>query len=122
MSKFDTIVCKKDEVQDININQIKLEVHDTYEEDKKTTNFEPSDDVDVVNKIYLDEKLSKTNGHISLLERKYNEFKLQYNKQFVEEILIQKAVETTIQILRDNSLFDSFSNADKVSKDSMFVP
>ena len=89
---------------------------------KVTTKFEPSHDVDNVNKNYLDEKLSKINGYISLLEKKYNEFKLQYNKQFVEEILIQKAVKTTIQILRDNSLFDSFSNADKVLKDSMFVP
>ena len=38
------------------------------------------------------------NGHLSLLEKGYNKVKLQYSKQFVEEILIQRAVETTIQI------------------------
>ena len=29
-SEFDNIVSKKDKVQDMNINQLKLEVHDTY--------------------------------------------------------------------------------------------
>ena len=89
-SEFDGIVSKRDKLQDANINQLKLEVYDTYKKDEKlTTNFEPVDNDDVINKGYLDEKLLKTDGHLSKLEKDYNEFKLQYNKQSVEEILIQ---------------------------------
>ena len=39
-SDYDNIVSKKDKVQDLNINQIKLQVHDTYNKDEKiATNF-----------------------------------------------------------------------------------
>ena len=121
-SEFDNIVSKRDKLQDLNINSLKLEVLDTYKKDEKlTTNFEPVDDSDVINKAYLDEKLIKINGHISKLEKDFNEFKLQYNKQSVEEILIQRAVKTTIQILYDKGLFDNFQNADKVLEDFLFV-
>ena len=114
-SEFDGIVSKRDKLQDANINQLKLEVHDTYKKDEKlTTNFEPTDNSDVINKAYLDEKLKKTDGHISYTEKDYNEFKLQYNKQPVEDILNQRAVKTTIQKLYDKGLIDSFQNADKV--------
>ena len=55
-SEFDGIVSKRDKLQDLNINKLKLEVHDTCKEDEKlTTNFEAVDDV--INKAYLDEKL-----------------------------------------------------------------
>ena len=68
-SEFDGIVSKRDKVQDLNINQLKLEVHDTYKKDQRiTTNFEAVDDEDVINKAYLDEKLIKINGHLSKLE------------------------------------------------------
>ena len=97
----------------MNINHLKLEVHDTYKKDEKIRNFQPTDNEDVINKACLDEK-DKINGHLSLLENDYKEFKLQYNKQSVEEILIQRAVKTTIEILYDEGLFDSFPNADKV--------
>ena len=121
-SEFDGIVSKRDKLQDLNINNLKLEVLDTYKKDEKlTTNFEPVDDSDVINKAYLDEKLIKINGHISKLEKDYNEFKLQYNKQSVEEILVQRAVKTTIQILYDKGLFDNYANADKVVEDFLFV-
>ena len=121
-SEFDGIVSKRDKLQDLNINQLKLEVHDTYKKDEKiTTKFEPTEDSDVINKSYLDEKLLKINGHLSLLEKDYNEFKLQYNKQSVEDILIQRAVKTTIQILFDKGLFDNYANADKVLEDFLFV-
>ena len=114
-SEFDGIVSKRDKLQDSNINQLKLEVYDTYKKDEKlTTNFKPTDNLDVINKGYLDEKLLKINGHLSKLEKDYNEFILQYNKQNVEEILIQRAVKTTTQILYDKGLFDNFQNADKV--------
>ena len=121
-SEFDGIVSKRDKLQDANISQLKLEVHDNYKKDEKiTTNFEAVDDSDVINKCYLDEKLKKINSHISYIEKDYNEFKLQYNKQSVEEILIQRAVKTTIQILYDKGLFDNFQNADKVLEDFLFT-
>ena len=121
-SEFDGIVSKKDKLQDLKINNLKLEIHDAYKKDEKlTTNFEPVDDLDVINKAYLDEKLIKIDGHLSKLEKDYNEFKLQYNKQSVEEILIQRAVKTTIQILYDKGLFDNFQNADKVLEGFLFT-
>ena len=117
-SEFDGIVSKRDKLQDLNINNLKLEVNDTYKKDEKiTTNFKAVDDEDVINKGYLDEELKKTNGHIAYLEKDFNELKLQYNKQSVEEILVQRAVKTTIQILYDKGLFDNFQNADKVLED-----
>ena len=39
----------------------------------------------------------------------------------MEEILIQRAVKTTIQTLYDKSFFDIFPNADAVSIDFLFV-
>ena len=109
-------------MQDLNINNSKLEVHDAYKKDEKlTTIFKPVDDSDVINKAYLDEKLLKIDGHLSKLEKDYNEVKLQYNKQNIENILIQKAVKTTIQILYDKGLFDKFQNADKVPEDFLLT-
>ena len=121
-SEFDGIVSRRDKLQDLNINRIKLEVHDTYKKDEKLTrNFEPVDDSDVINKSYLDSKLLKLNGHFSKLEKDYNEFKQQYNKQSVEEILVQRAIRTTIQILYDEGLFDNYTDADKVLEDFLFT-
>ena len=55
-SELDGIVSKRDKLQDLNINQLKLELYDTYEKDEKiTTNFEPTDNSDVINKGYLDD-------------------------------------------------------------------
>ena len=80
-SEFDGIVSKRDILQDLNINQLKLEVNDIYEKDEKiTTNFEAVDNEDVINKGYLDSKLLKIDGHLSKLQRDKYEFKLQYNK------------------------------------------
>ena len=57
-SEFDGIVSKRDKLQDLNIIQLKLAVHDTYKKEKIiTTNFEPVNDEDVINKAYLDNKL-----------------------------------------------------------------
>ena len=55
------------------------------------------------------------------MEKDFNEFKLQYNKQSVEEILFQRAVKTTIQILHDKGLFDNYANADKVLEEFLFT-
>ena len=44
----------------MHINQLELEVYDTYRKDEKlTTKFEPTDNSDVINKAYLDEKSKK---------------------------------------------------------------
>ena len=121
-SEFDGIVSKRDKLQDLNISQLKLKVHDTYKKDEKLkTNFELVDDSDVINKGYFDSKLLKIDGHLSKLEKDYNEFKLQYNKQSVEDILVQRAVKTTIQILYDKGLIDKFQNADKILEDFLFT-
>ena len=121
-SEFDGIISKRDKLQDSNINELKLKVRDTYKKDEKiTTNFDAVDNSDVINKGYLDEKLLKINGHLSKLEKDYNEFIKQYDKQAVEDILVQRAVKTTIQILYDKGLFDNYDNADKVLEDFLFT-
>ena len=77
-SEFDGIVSKRDKLRDLSINQLKLEEHDSYKKDQKiTTNFEAVDNEDVINKGYLDSKLLKIDGHLSKLEKDYNEYKLQ---------------------------------------------
>ena len=120
-SDFHGFVSKRDKLQDLNINQLKLGVHVTYKKDEKlTTNFEPVDNEDVINKAYLDEKLSKIQCQISYFEKNYKEFESEYNKQSAEEILVQKAVKTTIQILYDKGLFDNYANADKVLQDFFY--
>ena len=121
-SEFDGIVSKRDKLQVMNISQLKLEVKDTYKKDEKlTTIFDSTHNSDVINKAYLDEKLKKKDGHISYIEKDYNEFKLQYNKQSVEDISIQRAVKTTIQMLYDKGLFDNYANTDKVLEDFLFT-
>ena len=113
---------KREKLQDLNFNRLKLVVRDTYRKDVKiTTNFEPLKNKDVINKAYLDEKMFKINGHFSLFEKDYNEVKLQYNKQSEEDILIQRAVTTTLQILYDKGLSDKFQKTDKVSEDFLFT-
>ena len=120
-SEFDNIVSKQDKLQDLTFNQLKLEVHDTFKKDEKLTSiFDPVDNEDVINKVYLYSKFKK-NGQISYIEKDSNEFKLQYNKQSVEEVVVQKAVKTTIQILYDKGLFDIYANADKSLEDFLFV-
>ena len=87
---------------------------------KLSTTFEPTNDVHVVNKAYLDKKLLEINGQLPLLEKDYNEFKLEYNKQSEEEILLRRVVKTTIQILYDKNLFDNYAKAEEVLKDFLF--
>ena len=44
-----------------------------------------------------------------------------HDEQSIEEVLIQRAVKTTIQILYDKGLFDNYDNADEVIKDFLFT-
>ena len=79
-SEFDGIVSKRDKLQDLNINHLKLEVYDTFKKEQKiTSNFEAVDDEDVINKGYLDEKPLQRNDHLSKLEKKITT-KIGYNK------------------------------------------
>ena len=65
--------------------------------------------------------MRKIDGHISYIEKDYNDINLQYNKQSVEDILIRRALKTTIQLLYDKGLFDNYANADKVLEDFLFT-
>ena len=121
-SEVDGIVSKRDKLQDATISLLKIEVHGSYKKDEKiTTNFEPRDDSDVINKAYFDAKLKNIDCHIAYKQKDYNEFKKQYNEQSVKEILVQRAVKTTIQIFFDKGLFDNYANADKVLEDFLFT-
>ena len=108
----------------MHVNQVKLEKHDTYEEDEKiTTTIEPIDDSEVINKAYQDEKLFKLERHLSFSEQDYNELKLLSNKKSVEEVLLHRAVETTIQIVYIAEMSDHYNNGNayEVLKDFLFV-
>ena len=64
-SEFDNIVSKRDKLQDMNISQLKLEVHDTYKKyETITTDFEPTDNSDVINKGNLDDKFKKRRSYL----------------------------------------------------------
>ena len=59
----------------MNINQLKLELQDTYKKDVKiTTYFEAVNDENVKNKACLDENLLKMYGTLSFLEKNYSEY------------------------------------------------
>ena len=106
--EFDNSVSIIDKVQDLNICQLKLKLHDTCKRDERlTTHFEPTDDSDVIKKAYVDDEIKKIDGHFSYIEKDFNEFKLQCNKQSIEQILIPRAVKATIQILYDKGSFDN---------------
>ena len=47
--------------------------------------------------------------------------KLLSDKPSIEEVLVQRAVKTTIQILYDKELFDNYDNADEVLEDFLFT-
>ena len=71
-SEFDGIVSKRDKLQDSKINQLKLEVHDTYKKDEKiSTNFEPIDNTDVINKGYLDKKVLKIKRSLIKIRKRF---------------------------------------------------
>ena len=107
--KFYKFVSAKDKVQDINLNHLKLKLNDTYKKDEKvTTKFEATNPEDVKNKGFFHKKSSKIKSHNPCIVNDYNEFKLHYNKQSVEEISIQRAEKTNEKVLFDKCLFDAF--------------
>ena len=64
---FVNIFSAEDEMKDINFNQLKLKVKQTYKKKEKITTYcEPSNDGANVNKTYLDTYLKKIGDHITL--------------------------------------------------------
>ena len=122
IGEFFNNVPAKDKVHDTNLSQLKLKVSYSYKKVEKITKFEAVFDEDLINEAYLDKELSKIESHISYKGKKYSEFKLLSNKQSVEEVLIEKAVKTTIQVLHNKGLFDNYKygNAHQVLKDYFF--
>ena len=120
--EFDGSVSRGDKIQDVNFNQLILEVHDIFEKvEKTTTNFQPTQNTDVINKAHMDENYSKIQVRMSHFEKDYNEYKLEYNKQSSEVVLIQRAVKTIIQILYYKGWFDNYAVADKVLEDFLIT-
>ena len=114
-SEFYNNVSAKDRVQDRKLDRLKLKVNETLKKDEKiTTNFEPCNFEDVMNKAYLDTKISKSESHISYIGNDYDEFNLHCNKKHSEEVLIEKAVKSGIQLLYEEGLFDDCDNAVEV--------
>ena len=90
-------------MQDTNLIQLKLKVKVFHKKDKKiTTSFKPSNPDDVMNKVYLETKSLEIEGQLSFIIKENNDFKLHKSKQSEEDDLIERAVETNIQIfMRD---------------------
>ena len=113
-SKFYSNIPAKHRVQEINLNHLKLKVNDTYETGRKKNNEnEPSNDL--INEAYPVTKLSKAEDHITYMEKEYTDYKLRDDKQS-EDVLIERAVETTIRVLYDKGFFDKYDNADEALK------
>ena len=66
--------------------------------------MKPSNDDDVMNKAFLDEKISERESHIHI-KKNYNELKFLSIKQSVGEIHVQRVVKTTIQKLFKKRIF-----------------
>ena len=90
---------------------MKPEVRESYKKDERiTTNFEAVNNDDVINKAHLGKKVSKMEGQKTYIEKDYNEFNL-HNKV---DLLIDRAVRTTIHFLYDKGLFDIYDYAYQV--------
>ena len=61
---------RKDRIQDIILNQLIVKVKKVYMEDeKKTTNFEPSDDEVSVIRVFMDSNLSEGKSLVSFMKK-----------------------------------------------------
>ena len=118
-SEFDNLVSKRYKVQYSNIIQLKyMIVTKKMKKYQQTLNLLMMKMLQI--EVFQTKKISKTDGNLSLLEKDYNEVKLQYNKQSVERTLIEKAVKTTMPIHYEKKLFDSFHKTDEVLQDFLF--
>ena len=70
-SEFDNNVSKRDNLQDLNNNQLKLQVHDNYKKDEKlTTNFEAVNDEDVCKQKFLRRKVIKNKRPLIIIRKR----------------------------------------------------
>ena len=122
-SELHNSVSAKDKFQDMNLNQLEVEGNDIFKKDEKiTTSFEPSNDENVLNRTYLDTKLSNIGCHILFIQKSYNEFAyLERSNKQSGEFLIESAVKSTLQILYDKGSFENCHNAVEVLKDYLFL-
>ena len=67
-NEFSIFVSANNRVLEINYYQIKLKMNDKHE--TLTTKFETPDFEDIINKVYLDTKLSKREGYISYIGKR----------------------------------------------------
>ena len=110
-SEFYNNVSAKNRAQCKNLSQLKVEVNEICKIDESLiTNFEPSNDKYVVNKVYLDTKSTELTCLFSFREKDYIDFKghlgIRANRFFESAIvLIQLAVTTTSQTFYDKYFF-----------------
>ena len=70
-SEFYNNVSANNTLQDLNINELKLKVNESYEKDEKlTTKQEALIDADNINKESLDTKVAEAKGQITNREKK----------------------------------------------------
>ena len=73
--EFYNNVSAKEKVQDQNLNQIKLKLNDSYENDEIiSSSSDTSNDGDAISKTYLDTNLTKTECQVTSIEEDYNDF------------------------------------------------
>ena len=115
LSYFFKNLSAKERVQDINHDQFKLKVNGTYKKGEKLkTKFKPFNDEDVVTKAYIVTNLSKMESHKSFTEKQYNQYRLLSIKQSLEDVLIEKTVETPTEKLCKKASFNNYDKTDEV--------
>ena len=120
-SEFYNNISATDRVQDINRNQVKFKVNDSYKKvDKLTTKFEAVNNEHVTNKRFSVTKLSEVEDDLSYIEDYFNEYELRDGKQS-KKVLIGNSVKKTIQLFCDKGLFEKYDNADEVLEDYLLV-
>ena len=65
--------------------------------------------MDVINKGYLGTKIAETKGHISFLEKTYE----QIQREKKNDKLIGNALKATMQVLYDEKFYDDLENPDE---------
>ena len=107
-----------------NPNHLKLKISDTFDKkEKEPTKIEAYNDDVVIIKAYWITNLTEENGYIMFKEKNFIEYKLCGHNEAKQsgEILIERAVQTTIKLPFVRGLFNRYDNADEVIKDYLFI-
>ena len=121
-ASFKKNISAKHRVHDNSFNQSKLKNNKTYEKEEKiATNFERSNYEDVKNKAYLDKNLSKTEGHSSLSEKNYDEFRLHSNRKRPRRTQLKELLNQLNKYFIKRDFFDKYDFADEVLKDDRLI-